>query len=159
MAFPPIRLLLGLRSEEETPSRSPWWLTLLRILIAALIITALAGPVFNPEKETLAAGRNLLMVIDNGWAAASRWPQRQEMLTTLLQRAERNGQTVSIVGTATPAAALAAEPLSPGQGAGEGGQSRTHASCVQPRGRRGGARQGVRGRARLQRRLAQRRHR
>ena len=52
VAFPPIRLLLGLRSEEETPSRSPWWLTALRILIAALIITALAGPVFNPEKET-----------------------------------------------------------------------------------------------------------
>jgi hypothetical protein len=113
VAFPPIRLLLGLRSEEETPQRSPWWLTALRILIAALIITALAGPVFNPEKETLAAGRNLLLVIDNGWAAASRWPQRQEMLTSLLQRAERNGQTVSLVGTATPAAALAAEPMSP----------------------------------------------
>lgn len=50
VAFPPIRLLLGLRSEEETPSRSPWWLTALRILIAALIIVALAGPVYNPQR-------------------------------------------------------------------------------------------------------------
>jgi Domain of unknown function (DUF4159)/Aerotolerance regulator N-terminal len=115
VAFPPIRLLLGLRSEEETPSRSPWWLTALRILIAALIIVALASPVFNPEKETLAAGRNLLLVVDNGWAAASRWQQRQEMLTSLLQRAERNGQTVSIVGTATAPSALGVEPLSPGK--------------------------------------------
>ena len=122
VAFPPIRLLLGLRSEEETPSRSPWWLTALRILIAALIITALAGPVFNPEKETLAAGRNLLLVVDNGWAAASRWPQRQEMLTSLLQRAERNGQAVSIVGTATAAGAIAHRADVARQGAGEGGE-------------------------------------
>ena len=73
VAFPPIRLLLGLRSEEETPSRSPWWLTALRMLIAALIIIALAGPVFNPQREPLAANRPLLIVVDNSWAAASRW--------------------------------------------------------------------------------------
>ena len=100
VAFPPIRLLLGLQSEEETPARSPWWLTLLRLLVATLIIFALAGPILNPEKETNTTASNMLIVVDNGWTAASRWERRREVLLTLLQSAERNGQTVRIVATA-----------------------------------------------------------
>ncbi|WP_088348528.1 MULTISPECIES: DUF4159 domain-containing protein [Rhodomicrobium] len=113
IAFPPIRLLLGLRSQEETPSRSPWWLTALRILIAALIIGALAGPVYNPQKETAGASRNLLIVVDNGWASASRWPERQNMLSSLLQRAESNSQAVGIVATADVGSAVSLEPMTP----------------------------------------------
>ncbi len=125
VAFPPIRLLLGLRSEEETPSRSPWWLTALRILIAALIIIALAGPVFNPHREPLAANRPLLLIVDNGWAAASRWQQRQEMIASLLQRTESNGQTVRLLASAGPAAALSAEPLA-------AAKARERAASLQP---------------------------
>jgi len=116
VAFPPIRLLLGLRSQEETPSRSPWWLTLLRMLIAALIIFALARPVLNPDQQNIASSGNLLLVVDNGWASASRWEQRQDILSTLLQEAESNGQTVSMVATADPSLAQKTiEPLSPGE--------------------------------------------
>jgi hypothetical protein len=100
VAFPPIRLLLGLRSEDETPARSPWWLTALRILIAALIILALSGPILNPEKQNAAREGNLIIVVDNGWTAGSRWDRRRDMLTALLQSAERNGQTVGIIPTA-----------------------------------------------------------
>ena len=39
--FPAIRLLLGLNATEETPARTPWWLLLLRLLAAGLIIVAL----------------------------------------------------------------------------------------------------------------------
>ncbi|MBO6860419.1 BatA domain-containing protein, partial [Roseibium sp.] len=42
--FPPTRLLIGIDQHEETPQRSPWWLTLLRLLMAAILIIALAGP-------------------------------------------------------------------------------------------------------------------
>ena len=38
--------------KEETPHQSPWWLTLLRLLMAALIVLALAEPIYNP-RETL----------------------------------------------------------------------------------------------------------
>ncbi len=100
VAFPPIRLLLGLNSEEETPARSPWWLTLLRLLVAALIILALAGPILNPEKQTNTSASDMLIVVDNGWTAASRWERRRDILLTLLQSAERNGQTVRIAATA-----------------------------------------------------------
>jgi len=47
-AFPPLRLLLALTPEEETPAHTPLWLILLRMLIMALVIVALAHPLFNP---------------------------------------------------------------------------------------------------------------
>ena len=42
--FPPTRLLFDIAPKEETPSRTPWWLTLLRLTLAALVILAAAGP-------------------------------------------------------------------------------------------------------------------
>ena len=46
--FPAIRLLLELTPKEETPAHTPWWLLLLRLAIAALVIAALAHPLLNP---------------------------------------------------------------------------------------------------------------
>ena len=37
IAFPPIRLLLGLKDEEQTPAHTPWWLLLLRLMAAGLL--------------------------------------------------------------------------------------------------------------------------
>ena len=34
VAFPPTRLLFDINPKEETPQRTPWWLTLLRLLLA-----------------------------------------------------------------------------------------------------------------------------
>ena len=36
--FPPLRILASVLKREETPSKSPWWLTLLRMLMAAAVI-------------------------------------------------------------------------------------------------------------------------
>ena len=36
LEFPPPRLLFAIAPREETPSRTPWWLTALRLLAAAL---------------------------------------------------------------------------------------------------------------------------
>src|SRR5271155_3263730 len=47
--FPPTRLLFDIAPKEETPSRTPWWLTALRLAAAALIILAAAGPIWNPQ--------------------------------------------------------------------------------------------------------------
>src|SRR5680860_1553084 len=65
VVFPPTRLLKDLKSTEETPSHSPWWLTLLRMLLAALLILALARPVLNPDRETF-AGEGLPVWIEHG---------------------------------------------------------------------------------------------
>ena len=43
LEFPPTRLLFDIAPKEETPSHTPWWLTALRLLAAALVILAAAG--------------------------------------------------------------------------------------------------------------------
>lgn len=98
-AFPPLRFLLALRPQEETPAHTPLWLILLRALIAALIILALAKPLWNPG-ETLHGNGPLVLVIDNGWASAPRWEQRIESGTVLINQAEREGRSVLILPTA-----------------------------------------------------------
>ena len=50
--FPPTRILVGIENREKTPAKTPWWLTLIRMLAAALVILALAEPVLNPNRET-----------------------------------------------------------------------------------------------------------
>ena len=76
--FPPTRLLFDIAPKEETPSRSPWWLTLLRLLAAALIIFAAAGPIWNPQAARAGNNAPLVMLIDDGWSAASSWDTRHQ---------------------------------------------------------------------------------
>ena len=75
--FPPTRILVGIENKEKTPAKTPWWLTLIRMLAAALVILALAEPVLNPNRETALTGTGpVVLVVDNGWAAAAHWPTR-----------------------------------------------------------------------------------
>jgi hypothetical protein len=97
--FPAIRFLLGLEPEEQTSARTPPWLLALRLLLATLIILALAGPVFNPEPELSGEGP-LVLVIDDGWAAAPRWNERVRALERFTARAQRDSREVVLLGTA-----------------------------------------------------------
>src|SRR5579883_552089 len=100
--FPAVRLLLGLVQSEETPARTPLWLVALRLLLAALVILGLAQPLLNPLGPHGGEGP-LLVVIDNGWAAARDWGARQRALSGLLYGAERDGRPVMLLATAPPA--------------------------------------------------------
>ena len=71
--FPPTRLLFEIAPKEETPSRTPWWLTLLRLAAAALIIFAAAGPIWNPQTGVAASKSPLVILLDDGWSAAASW--------------------------------------------------------------------------------------
>ena len=97
--FPAIRLLLALQPKEETPAQTPLWLLLLRLLIAALIILALAHPLANPGAKLSGAGP-LVLVVDDGWAAARNWPARQAAMADILDRAEREERPVMVLSTA-----------------------------------------------------------
>ena len=72
--FPPLKILARVLKREETPQQSPWWLTLLRLLMAALIVAALAEPIFNPREKLPAEGAALALVVDNDWAATRLMP-------------------------------------------------------------------------------------
>ncbi|HEX2448752.1 MAG TPA: DUF4159 domain-containing protein [Methyloceanibacter sp.] len=113
VVFPPTRLLKDLKTTEETPAHSPWWLTALRMLLAALLIFALARPVLNPDQQTFAGEGPLLLVIDNGWASAAHWPERREAIEAAIDRAGRDGRTVLLAFTA-PGQPIS-DPLSPEQ--------------------------------------------
>ena len=72
---------LKLLDPEDIPppqaARPPWWLLLLRLLIVALLIGALAGPRWQARILDDVPAR-LTIIIDNGWAAATRWPEMRE---------------------------------------------------------------------------------
>ena len=76
IAFPPTRLLFDISPKEETPQRTPWWLTLLRLTLAALVIIAAAGPLWNPPVATATAKAQLALLIDDGFPAAGTWDAR-----------------------------------------------------------------------------------
>ena len=102
LSFPAIRLLFGLRPAEETPARTPLWLILLRMAVAALVILALARPLLNPAAQLSGSGP-LLLVIDDGWAAARHWEARQRTLEGLLDKAEREARPVVVLTSAPDA--------------------------------------------------------
>ncbi|MEA2767415.1 MAG: hypothetical protein QOD93_377, partial [Acetobacteraceae bacterium] len=97
--FPAVRFLLGLNATEETPARTPWWLMALRLSAAGLVIVALARPVLDAG-TALAGNGPVLLVMDNGWAAANDWVRRKEAAGALLDRAERAGRKAALLNSA-----------------------------------------------------------
>src|SRR6187399_1855748 len=95
--FPPTRLLFEIAPKEETPSRTPWWLTLLRLTLAALIIIAAAGPLWNPPLATTDRAAPLLIMLDDGWPAAASWDARLRAADEMIARAEADSRGVAIL--------------------------------------------------------------
>ena len=97
--FPPVRFLAGLASTEESAARTPPWLLVLRIVLALAVVFGAAHPLINAGGE-LAGSGPLVVVVDDGWAAARDWPARQAMMNGLIDNAEREGRSVAIATTA-----------------------------------------------------------
>jgi hypothetical protein len=95
--FPPTRMLLEISPKEETPARTPWWLTLMRLLLAALVIIAAAGPQWNPPLATMKARAPIAIMIDDGWAAAATWDARLRTADDIIARAESDHRAVALI--------------------------------------------------------------
>jgi uncharacterized protein DUF4159/aerotolerance regulator-like protein len=102
IAFPPTRLLFDIAPKEETPARTPWWLTLLRLALAALVIIAAAGPLWNPPIETATGAAPVALLVDDGWAAAGTWGARMRTAEDLIARAEADNRGVAVVPLSEP---------------------------------------------------------
>lgn len=99
--FPPLALLRRLADSDPPAARTPLWLLLLRLAIAALLFLALAGPVWQAAPESGGDGdRPLLLVVDNGWTAAQDWTDRRRLLDALIDRAARQNRPVALLTTA-----------------------------------------------------------
>lgn len=112
IAFPPLRIFADLVPRRETPARTPWWLLALRLLLAAALIGAAAGPIWNPAPSTGGSGP-LLLVLDNGFPAAHDWRERARLAIEQAEAASRDGRPLAVLATAdapaeiVPAAASA----------------------------------------------------
>ncbi len=100
--FPPTRLLFDIAPKEETPSRTPWWLTALRLLAAALLILAAAGPVWNPQTGLAGSHAPLVILLDDGWSAASSWDTRVKAADELIANADNDRRGVALVPLSEP---------------------------------------------------------
>ena len=101
--FPPTRLLFDIAPKEETPSRTPWWLTLLRLAAAALVILAAAGPIWNPQTGIAASKSPLVILLDDGWSAAASWDERIKAADELIANADSDRRGVALVPLSEPA--------------------------------------------------------
>src|SRR5262245_50395803 len=126
--FPAIRLLIGLEPTEQTPMKMPWWLLLLRLLLATALILAMAKPLLNPQAELPGKGP-LMLVIDDGWSSAPGWTTRMAHAERLIQRAERAQRPVVLTGTAP----LAIDASAPKRGAMRPDEARTLPRAMRPK--------------------------
>ena len=97
--FPPTQILADLTEREKTPAQSPWWLTLLRLLMAGLVIAAMAGPVINPQNFLSDTNAPVILVMDDGWASAQDWDNRKNTALGIVENARDRGLPVTLLST------------------------------------------------------------
>ncbi|MGB6755297.1 MAG: DUF4159 domain-containing protein [Xanthobacteraceae bacterium] len=95
--FPPTRLLLEITPKEETPARTPWWLTLMRLTLAALVIFAAAGPLWHPPLTATKSNAPVAILLDDGWTAAATWDARMRTADDIIARAEDDRRAVALI--------------------------------------------------------------
>ncbi len=108
--FPAIRLLEGLEARTREARRAPPWLLLLRIAAAGALIVGLAQPVLVRDRGAAAGHGTLLLVLDDGWAAAPDWSRRLEAARDALDRAARAGRPARLLLTAPDATGTMQRP-------------------------------------------------
>lgn len=128
IVFPPFRLLAALISREQTAVRTPWWLLALRLALAAALILGIAGPVLTGGQALPGSGP-VILVVDDGWAAADDWDERQAAVNQLIDRAERERRSVLLVPTAPDGADEVGFP----PGAMTAGAAREAAQAIRPK--------------------------
>ena len=95
-SFPPLRLIADQRPKDETPARTPPWLLALRLAVAAAIVLAMAGPIWNPPPPGLGGAGPLVLLVDDGFAAAPDWDLRVAAAGERLGEAGRAGRPAAL---------------------------------------------------------------
>ncbi|MGD1888640.1 MAG: DUF4159 domain-containing protein [Cohaesibacteraceae bacterium] len=103
--FPPLRLLAGLVSDEETPVKTPWWLIALRLALLTLLILAFAGPIWRAASPVALPGEEntpLLIVLETGWSSAADWETRLERTGQIIAAADASDRPMAVVASPQP---------------------------------------------------------
>lgn len=97
--FPAARFVMGLKAQDIMPSKTPWWILLVRLCVAALVILGLAQPVLNASGSSVASGA-IRIIMDNSWAGAQNWQRQMASAEEILASSAREGREVYIMTTA-----------------------------------------------------------
>ena len=110
-AFPPLAILRGVETDEETPNATPWWLLLYRMLMVALAVFALSLPFIQQDAED--GARDLTLVVDDSALSAPSWDELMDEARRRVRLAQRENRDVILVlgGEADLAPVPAAEAL------------------------------------------------
>ncbi len=100
MVFPALRLIRK-TTAPVAQSRPPLWLILLRLALAALVIFAASGPTWRSTGD-INKSSSLIIIVDNGWEAASALRQAPELAQTAIRNLPADTGRVAILTTAPP---------------------------------------------------------
>ncbi len=108
--FPPLPILRGVETDEETPNATPWWLLIFRILMVALAVFALSLPLIVKDNDD--ASTPLTLVIDDSALSAPVWDDLLDEARRQVRAARRaNQDVVLVIGDDTAEAVPASEAL------------------------------------------------
>ncbi|WP_135080425.1 DUF4159 domain-containing protein [Terasakiella sp. SH-1] len=99
--FPAVRILQELSTSQTLATNTPWWILLLRSLIAISLIIAMTGPRLNQTESTLSSDRPHIILIDNDWSVMERWANRKQELEKLVAYSQHAGQPTLVITTAS----------------------------------------------------------
>ena len=95
--FPPLRILAGVKADEETPAGTPLWLLIFRLLMVALAAFALAHPIFqSTQTDSL---KRPTIIIDQSVFSAPLWDEIIDEAERLARIAQRNNLEVNLIST------------------------------------------------------------
>ncbi|WDI30441.1 DUF4159 domain-containing protein [Hyphococcus flavus] len=108
--FPAFIILRQLKTSEETPDRTPWWLLLMRLVLTALIILGLSGPVLNAPAPSERNGP-IVLIVDDTWPASQQWSLRRDVMRATAAEAGQSGRQIFLAPTAPQTSPPEIEPM------------------------------------------------
>lgn len=93
--FPPIAILRGVETDEETPNATPIWLLIYRLLMVALAVFALSLPLLQQDDADQSGP--LSLIIDDSPAAAPVWDDMMDEARQRLREAQRANRDVILI--------------------------------------------------------------
>lgn len=103
--FPPLKTLAKVLKSDNTPHKTPWWLTLLRMIMAAAVIFALYNPGFGRDVHLGESTGPLVIVLDNGWPSKRIEAMQRTTAESLITEAARTQRVVYLAATSQASAA------------------------------------------------------
>lgn len=97
-AFPPLRILRDIQSEEQTPDKTPLWLLLFRLFMGALIVFALSNPIRNASEPSQA--KPLTVILDQSVMSAPIWNDIISEAEDRVREARSNNLNVRLISSA-----------------------------------------------------------